>query len=573
MLVSLTIQNVVLIEQLSLTLESGLCALTGETGAGKSILLDALGLALGARSEAGLVRAEAEQAQVSAVFELPASHPSLIILHNSNLFIESGTEGHQAEGHQAEGHQAEGHQRRGLILRRSIGRDGRSRAFINDQPVSVGLLRQVGETLVEIHGQFETQGLLNPATHGALLDDYAGVAGRTETFWRAWQDAQQALADHRAAVESARREEDYLRTSVQDLDSLAPQSGEETHLAARRERLMHRTRVLEALSAADEILSADSDPLRKAAAIVQRVADKAGPEAEQAIAALDRAMEEVTQAQGLLQSLSTDLQEGEGDLESVDERLHELRAQARKHQCAPDDLPRIRDELAGRLNALEAGEDRLADLIRAADQARTAFVKEAQQVHAARLKAGQKLDRLMKAELVPLKLEKAQFMTAVEELPEAEWGPQGISRVRFLVATNPGATPGPLNKIASGGEMARFMLALKVVMAKVGAAPTLIFDEVDTGIGGAVADAVGERLAALGQSHQVLVVTHAPQVAARAAHHYIVRKEGAKALKTNVIVLEDARARREEIARMLSGASITDEARAAADRLLAAGNA
>lgn len=562
MLVSLTIQNVVLIEQLSLPLESGLCALTGETGAGKSILLDALGLALGARSEAGLVRAGAEQANVSAEFDLPALHPVYNILNNVNIFCEPLRESAKdtSDGGQ-------------LILRRSIGRDGRSRAFINDQPVSVGLLRQVGESLVEIHGQFETQGLLNPATHGALLDDYAGVAGRTETFWRAWQDAQQALADHRAAVESARREEDYLRASLQDLDAMGALAGEEAQLAARRERLMHRTRVLEALSAADEILSADSDPLRKAAAILQRVVDKAGPEAEQAMAALDRALEEVAQAQAHIHGLSADLQEGGQDLESVDERLHEMRAQARKHQCAPDDLPRVRDELAGRLNALEAGEDRLADLIRGADLARAAFVKAAQQVHAARGKAGQTLDRLMKVELAPLKLDKAQFVTAVEELPEAEWGPQGISRARFLVATNPGAAPGPLNKIASGGEMARFMLALKVVMAKVGSAPTLIFDEVDTGIGGAVADAVGERLAALGRTHQVLVVTHAPQVAARAAHHYIVRKEGAKAVKTNVIALDDARARREEIARMLSGASITDEARAAAERLLGSGGA
>jgi DNA repair protein RecN (Recombination protein N) len=550
MLVSLVISNIVLIERISLDLSAGLCALTGETGAGKSILLDALGLALGGRADAGMIRSGANDASVSATFQLDPRHPAFEILATAS--ISSDTQDP-------------------IILRRTIASDGRSRAFVNDQPVSVSLLRQLGSVLVEIHGQFETQGLLNPATHALLLDGYAGLDTDIPALWTAWQDAAHAVEEQQALIANANREEAYLREALSDLDALNPQAGEELHLIAMRERLMHRTRVLDGLNAAEQYLVTENDPVRKAASALQRISDKAGPQAAQAMAALDRAMAEIAEAQALIQSLSADLQEPSDDLESLDERLHLWRAQARKHQCTLDDLPNLRADMAQRLAAVEQGEDRLNELKNICDVARKTYLDAARVVHDKRIAAGQKLDRLMKAELVPLRLDKARFVTTIDELPSSDWGPQGISRVRFLVATNPNSEPGPLNKIASGGEMARFMLALKVIMAKTGAAPTLIFDEVDSGIGGAVADAVGERLARLGSTHQVLVVTHAPQVAARAAHHFIVRKQGKKTVRTDVVVLSEYRERREEIARMLAGATITDEARAAADKLLDTG--
>lgn len=544
MLATLRIQNVVLIDQLNIEFRQGLCALTGETGAGKSILLDSLGLALGARSESGLVRKGADQAQVTAEFHLPKNHASATILK------EAGVESEET-----------------LIVRRIVGTDGRSRAFINDQPVSVGLLKQIGDTLVEIHGQFETQGLLNPSTHREILDEYAGLKSGTATAWDTWKTAENELIRLKEEAEKARTEEEYLRSSVADLDALSPQAGEEKHLSELRERLMHREKVLEGLNAAYHILSGEDDPVRKALAALDRIAANAGEAAAQAIAALERANTEVAEAILLIEALSADLSESEHSLETIDDRLHELRAQARKHQCNVDDLGAMRETLAKRLTLIEHTDDVLAAKAKEVDQARKKYEEQAQQASEIREKYAKKLDSLALRELPPLKMDKAKFKTAIEKLPEAEWGPQGWDRVRFLIATNPGAELGPLNKIASGGEMARFMLALKVVMADVGA-QSLIFDEVDTGIGGAVADAVGERLFKLARNRQVMVVTHAPQVAARADHHYIVRKEGTKEIKTGVLHLDKDTARREEIARMLAGAKITDEARKAAQKLL-----
>ncbi len=547
MLASLSIQNVVLIDRLNIDFRGGLCALTGETGAGKSILLDALGLALGARSESGLVRKGAEQAQVSAEFHVPKNHPSTAILQSADL-----------------------EPAQDLILRRSVGTDGRSRAFINDQPVSIGLLKEVGESLVEIHGQFETQGLLNPATHGEMLDEYAGIDSKLAALWGAWKEETEKFERLKSDAEKSRSEEEYLRQSVADLDELTPRAGEETELASLRARLMNREQVLEGLNAAYDALNAESDPVRKASSALARIAPKMAGGADEAIAALDRATAETQEAMALIQSLSADLQEGGHDLESIDDRLHELKAQARKHGCAVDELPAMRENLAGKLNLIEHADEALETQMRKVEKTRKAYVAQGEKDSAARALAAAKLDKLVAKELPPLKLDKARFSTKIEALAEKDWGPGGTDRVRFLVATNPGAEPGPLNKIASGGEMARFMLALKVVMAEIGAAETLIFDEVDTGIGGAVADAVGERLAKLAKGRQVLVVTHAPQVAARAGHHYIVAKAGTKDVKTNVIQI-DEKQRREEIARMLSGASITDEARRAADKLLETG--
>jgi DNA repair protein RecN (Recombination protein N) len=545
MLVSLSIQNVVLIDRLNIAFESGLCALTGETGAGKSILLDALGLALGGRSESGLVRRGADQAGVTAVFEAGKKHPSHKILEGAGLEFDST-----------------------LILRRAIGADGRSKAYINDQPVSVGLLREIGDTLVEIHGQFETQGLLNPATHGQLLDDYAGIGLQCAACWAAWQDCAQALETLRTETEKSRAEEGYLRQAIEDLDALDPKPGEEEQLSGLRERLMHREQVLEGLNAAYEGLSGENDPLAKTWAALERIAGKMGEGAQAIMTALDRAHAEIQEAVAGIHALSADLQESEHDLESIDDRLFALRAQARKHGCDVDALASTRENLAQRLNMIEHGDEALAVKIRETEKARKSFIEAAEQARAARKKAAEKLDRLVGRELPPLKLDKARFVTEVEAVGESEWGPHGMDRVRFLVSTNPGSAPGPINKIASGGEMARFMLALKVVMAEIGSAGSLVFDEVDAGIGGATADAVGERLARLAKTRQVLVVTHSPQVAARASHHYIVKKEGVKEVKTNVVQLESGQARREEIARMLAGATITEEARAAAMKLL-----
>ncbi len=545
MLTSLSIKNVVLIDQLTIEFKGGFCALTGETGAGKSILLDSLGLALGARSEASLVRNGAEQAQVSASFDVGDKHPALAILRNAGL--ESDTT---------------------LILRRAVGSDGRSKAYINDQPVSIGLLREVGDTLVEIHSQFETQGLLDPSTHRAMLDDYAGIGGGLPAVFAAWKDELENMSALRAEAEKSKAEENFLRQSLEDLDGLEPKAGEEQELAALRERLMHREQVLEALNAAYNTLNGEDDPVRKAWGALDRIAAKIGPAGDAITGALGRATSEIQEAIAAIESVSADLQEGDHNLQSIDDRLFSLRAQARKHGCGVDGLSAMRDDLARRLNMIQHADDALAAQMKKVEQARKSYEALARKVSEARQKAADKLDRLVAKELPPLKLEKARFVTEIAALAESEWGPHGMDRVRFLVATNPGAAPGPLNKIASGGEMARFMLALKVVTAQTGAAGTLVFDEVDSGIGGATASAVGERLARLAAGRQVLVVTHAPQVAARAGNHWIVLKDGKKDVTTKIIPLAEVVARQEEIARMLSGAEVTQEARAAAKRLI-----
>ena len=545
MLKTLSIQNVVIIEKLVIEFEQGLCTLTGETGAGKSILLDSLGLALGSRAESALVRKGADKAQVSAVFDVPADHESQDILREAD--VETGGE---------------------LIVRRVLSADGRSKAYINDQPVSARLLRDVGETLVEIHGQFDTQGLLSPVMHRLMLDGYAGVGDELPSFWSTWKQAEIELKKVQEDAEQARQQEEYLRQSVEDLDALAPEAGEEEKLSKLREQLMGREQVLEALNTAYHALNAESDPVRTAWAALDRVADKLGESGREVIAALQRATNEVEDAVQAIQSVSSDLEHSEHSLESIDDRLHELRAQARKHSCAVDELAGVREELAGKLNMIEHTDDMLMARTKEVETARQAFEAQAQKISALRKAAAAKLDGLVATELAPLKLGKAEFVTAVQDLEESEWGPQGMDKVQFLVATNPGSAPGPLNKIASGGEMSRFMLALKVVLAEVGSAESLVFDEVDAGIGGGTADAVGERLARLSDSKQVLVVTHSPQVAARGKHHYIVRKDGADSVQTNVVQLESEEQRREEIARMLAGATITEEARAAADKLL-----
>lgn len=560
MLVSLSINDVVLIDRLTLGFDAGLAALTGETGAGKSILLDSLGLALGRRAESGLVRTGATQARVTAVFSLPADHPAHGFLEEAGLGVEPGED---------------------LVIRRQVSADGRSRAHVNDQPATAGLLKQLAETLVEVHGQFDTQGLLEEAAHRGVLDAQAGLdraVAATGKAWTAWRAADRALADRQAALEKARAEEEFLRHAVAELSDLSPEPGEEARLAEERRMLQNREKLLEAFTGALAQIEGEAGADRALAGAQRqlgRLADLAGPRLDPVMGALDRAQAELAEAAASLQALAVDVDADSGALERLEERLFALRAVARKHQVEVDDLAALMADFSDRLAALDdagAGIDRLAA---EADRARQAYLSEARALSHARQTAAADLDTAVAAELPPLKLDKARFMTEVTPLDEAGWGPGGIDRVRFLIATNPGSAPGPLAKIASGGELARFMLALKVVLARrmkdrAGTAPTLVFDEVDSGISGAVADAVGERLAVLGRDVQVLVVTHSPQVAARANTHFRVEKSGTDAVRTTVLQLS-TEARREEIARMLSGANITDEARAAADRLLQTG--
>jgi DNA repair protein RecN (Recombination protein N) len=558
MLVSLSIRDVVLIDRLDLDFRAGLSALTGETGAGKSILLDALGLALGARGDSGLVRRGAAQAVVAAAFDLPARHPA------RDLLAEQAIDA--AEG---------------LVLRRQLGEDGRSRAFVNDQPASVGLLRQLGEMLVEIEGQFESRGLLDPGTHRSLLDAFAGLDRRADALadaWRRWRAAAGAREAAAAEFAQARRDEDYLRHAVGELDALDPQPGEETGLAEQRSVLMHREKLAEALGAALAELAGDGGrgvegALAAAQRRLDRLAaqpglDRVAAQLEPVTGALDRAAAEAAEAIALLQRLQGDLDAGPNRLEKIEERLFGLRGLARKHGVTVDDLAALREKLADQLAAIEGGGDRLARLANEEAAARQAYVNAAEAVSAARLVAARKLDKAVNAELPPLKLEKARFATRLERLDEPHWGEHGIDRVGFEVATNPGTPPGPLARIASGGELARFMLALKVALAAADPVATLVFDEVDAGVGGATAAAVGDRLARLAGKVQVLVVTHSPQVAAKAAHHWRVFKESkGKTTLTRVEALSPAESR-EEIARMLAGAEVTPEARAAAERLI-----
>ncbi|MCB1782424.1 MAG: DNA repair protein RecN [Alphaproteobacteria bacterium] len=548
MLRSLIIQNVVLIERLAIEFKEGLCALTGETGAGKSILLDSLGLALGARGDSTLVRKGAEEASVTAAFEVAESHPVYLALAEGGIEADEGGQ---------------------LLLRRVLSVEGKSRAYINDQPVSISYLRKVGDSLVEIHGQFEAQGLLNPATHRAMLDEYAKTTHNLPALWDAWKQTEKHLEDLRVGAAKARAEEDWLRAAKEDLEHWNPVEGEEAQLAALRESLMHREQILESLGTAWQALNGEDDPLRRAYAALSRAAEKMGETANPALEALDRALLEVQESAGQIESLSSSLEDNPHDLESIDERLFGLRALARKLSCSMEDLPRLHAEIKAQLESLEEGGDGLTKAAAKVEEARSTYIAQSKILRTAREKAAKKLDELVQAELPPLKLDRAKFVTQITPLDESAWGPEGTERVRFLVATNPGANPGPIEKIASGGELSRFILALKVIIAQEGSVHSFIFDEVDTGIGGSTADAVGERLARLARGRQVLVVTHAPQIAARASAHWIVEKsEKGGAVKTAILPLETRTARCEEIARMLAGATITKEARAAAEKLL-----
>ena len=557
MLRSLSIRDVVLIERLDLSFDDGLCVLTGETGAGKSILLDALGLALGVRAEARLVRQGAKQAVVSAVFEPAAESPASAMLRDHGIDTADG-----------------------LVLRRVLATDGRSRAFVNDEPVSIGFVKRLGEELVEIHGQFESQRLLNVGMHRGLLDTHGGLApGLAETArcFRAWQAAGSARRRLAADIAKARTDESYLRHAADELALMAPASGEETQLAEQRQMMMHGEQLLDALKAASTELGGSRGAeasLRAALRHLERVAEKAGGRMDEALDALSRAAAELADGMAQVDRASMAVDLDPRALENIEERLFALRALARKHNTDVESLPALRARMEADLAALEDGGAELSRLEQAERQAREAYVASARKLSQARAAAAARLDKAVAGELEPLRLGAAAFITRVDALNEADWSEQGADRVAFEVATNPGTAAGPLNKIASGGELARFMLALKVVLAEADNIPSIVFDEVDAGIGGAVAAAVGERLARLAETVQVLVVTHSPQVAARGAHHWQVSKSnGAGASVVTSVDSLDSGARLEEIARMLAGEVVTDEARAAAGSLLRGGGA
>jgi len=561
MLTALSIRDVVLIERLDLAFDHGLTVLTGETGAGKSILLDSLGLALGARAESGLVRASADQASVTACFTPPDGHAVAAVLEEHGLAADDD-----------------------LVLRRVVGRDGRSRAFVNDHTVGVALLRRIGALLVEVQGQHEQMTLADPASHAGLLDAFAVPASLRQgvaSAWRSWRHALGALDRARQAIAAAERDQEWLRHAVDELTTLAPRPDEEAHLAQERQRLQQHERRAEAISAAlseltprDRRSTGPSAALRAASRSLQRLApsQNAAQEvvnpADPALAALERAEEALAEAETLLTRLANEADVDPRQLEQAEERLFALRAAARKHGVAVTELPGLLDTLAARLAALETGAAEIAALEQAARDTGERYRTEAAALSAARVAAAGRLQQAVAAELPPLRLDKARFFAQVASLPQSGWGPGGMDDVRFLIATNPGQEPGALARVASGGELSRLMLAMKVVLSAGSVVPTLVFDEVDSGIGGATAAAVGERLARVAEQLQVLVVTHSPQVAARGAAHLRVAKAAARDRTATTVDRLDPSARREEIARMLAGETITESARAAADELL-----
>jgi DNA repair protein RecN (Recombination protein N) len=552
MLVQLAIRDIVLIEKLDLEFGQGLTVLTGETGAGKSILLDAFALTLGARGDGALVRHGAAQGQVTAVFELPSDHPALAAAAAQGIDIDGG-----------------------LILRRTQMEDGRTRAFVNDQPVSLQALRGIARELVEIHGQHDDRALVQVEAHRQLLDAFAGLAAEQEAVraaYRARRGAETELVGEERRIEQARREADYLTHAHAELTKLAVRPGEEEILAHRRQRLMQNEKVGGELRDAVEAISGERSPVAALSSALRRLERRQTQAPEllaPVVAGLDTALVAFDAARAALEDALCAAGDDPGELERVEERLFALRAASRKHSVAVEALPALCEKIADDLAKLEAGETRLKQLRAAAAAAVADYDKAAKRLSAARQRAALDLAQAVNAELPPLKLEAAEF-SVKHQADAATVGPDGIDHIEFWVKTNPGTRPGPLMKVASGGELARFMLALKVVLADRGSAPTLVFDEIDTGAGGAVADAIGQRLAQLAHGVQVLAVTHAPQVAAQAEGHFRIVKDLSAAdarVATRVVSLTKA-ARREEIARMLAGATITAEARAAAGRLM-----
>lgn len=551
MLIALSIRDIVLIERLDLSFHSGLTVLTGETGAGKSILLDAFTLALGGRGDGSLVRQGTTQGQVTAEFDLPADHPVRALLAEAGI-DDDGV----------------------LVLRRVQHADGRTRAFVNDQSVSAQMLRTLGRRLVEIHGQHDDRALVDPASHRALLDAYGGLVGLAEEVSaraRGWRAARTEAAQEKVRLDEAAKEADFIHHAVEELTALAAEPGEEERLAARRTEMMRFEKIATDLADAQDAVGGNNSPIPGLAAAVRRLERRAG-EVESlvrpAVEAIDAALNALDLARSHLDAALREADFDPHELERIEERLFTLRAAGRKYACTVDDLPTVAARFAAQLDALDHGAETLKGLEARADAMEAAYRQSARDLSLKRRAAAEALDAAVNAELPPLKLERARFLTdcQVDEAAHVD----GYDRIEFWVQTNPGTRPGPMMKVASGGELARFLLALKVVLADKGSAPTLVFDEIDTGVGGAVADAIGARLARLSGRVQVVAVTHAPQVAARAGNHFRIAKEAMADLDrvaTRVAPLAPDH-RREEIARMLSGAEVTSEARAAADRLL-----
>ncbi|MCY0147853.1 DNA repair protein RecN [Hoeflea sp. G2-23] len=553
MLVQLSIRDIVLIEKLDLEFDAGLSVLTGETGAGKSILLDSLSLALGGRGDGSLVRHGADKGQVTAVFDVGADHPARLLLRDNGIDDDGD-----------------------LVFRRVQSGDGRTRVFINDQPASVALMREAGQRLVEIHGQHDDRALIDMDAHRALLDAFGGLSERAAevgALHESWREAERALKAHRARVEAARREADWLRSSVDELEKLVPVEGEEEQLAESRSRMMKAEKMASDINEADEVLSGQASPIPVISGLLRRLERKAEQAPEllnDTVAALDVALNALAEAQTAVEAAQRAADFNPRELEETEERLFALRAAARKYNVPVDSLAELAARMMADLADLDAGEERLSALEARVGQTEAAFLQSAKVLSERRHTAGAALTAAVMAELPALKLERAEFIVEISS-DAANAGPTGIDSVAFHVRTNPGSRPGPIMKVASGGELSRFLLALKVALADRGSAPTLVFDEIDTGVGGAVADAIGKRLKRLADGVQVLSVTHAPQVAARAATHLLIAKgpseEGSTTVTTRVrsMGLDD---RCEEIARMLAGEHVTAEARAAAARLL-----
>ncbi|MFG1268165.1 DNA repair protein RecN [Xanthobacter sp. DSM 14520] len=563
MLAALSIRDIVLIEKLDLTLSEGLTVLTGETGAGKSILLDAVSLALGGRGDGALVRHGLPKGQVTLTFDLAPDHPAHAILAAAELPDEGP-----------------------LVVRRIQMADGRTRASVNEESVSVQTLRLIGGSLIELHGQHDDRALVDPASHRAVIDAFGGLTPQAEAvgaLWKAWRAALLDARAERERLEIAAREADFTRHAVEELTALAPEVGEEAALSERRTGMMRSEKIAADLDEALDAVAGGSSPVPSLAAAVRRLERRAG-EAQDlvrpAVEAIDQALDALETARAHLEAALADAAFEPAELERIEERLFALRAAARKYAASVDDLPAVTARFSAELERLDQSAATLARLEKTVAEAETAYRAAAAALSSERQATAGVLDAAVVAELPPLKLERAAFITKVTSDPTSA-GPDGYDQVEFWVRTNPGTRPGPLMKVASGGELSRFLLALKVVLADRGSAPTLIFDEIDTGVGGAVADAIGQRLGRLAQKVQVLCVTHAPQVAARARHHLLIAKASADGAPGQDGLAEDApvttrvaplnaTTRREEIARMLAGATVTAEARAAADRLLKA---
>ncbi|WHA42140.1 DNA repair protein RecN [Agrobacterium larrymoorei] len=555
MLVQLSIRDIVLIERLDLGFEAGLSVLTGETGAGKSILLDSLSLALGGRGDGGLVRHGEDKGQVTATFEVGMDHPARLLLRENGLDDDGD-----------------------LIFRRVQSADGRTKAYVNDQAVSVQMMRQLGQHLVEIHGQHDDRALVDTNAHRTLLDAFAGLTEEVisvQGLYRTWRDAERALKVHRAKVEAAAREADYLRSSVEELEGLSPRDGEEDELAERRAVMQKSERIAGDIAEASEFLNGNASPVPVIASMMRRLERKSHEAPgllEETVQLLDAALDNLSNAQMEVEAALRRTEFDPRELERVEERLFALRAAARKYSVPVTELPALAERMVSDLADLDAGEEKLTKLEAQLGVVKADFDQAAASLSQKRRNAAAALSEAVMAELPALKLERARFTVEVTS-DAASASADGIDVVEFHVQTNPGTRPGPIMKVASGGELSRFLLALKVALADRGSAPTLVFDEIDTGVGGAVADAIGQRLKRLSKTVQVLSVTHAPQVAARASTHLLIAKgpagDGSERIATRVATMQPEH-RTEEIARMLAGASVTDEARAAAARLLAA---